>query len=406
MALHLLRLGAEAHLELEITIIESRDFENPGASGCNMCAGILSSNLIRNLRSLDLEIPPTVVQSEIESYVLHLEGAEVTIQRPDPSRRILTIFRGSGPRRGSSPYPGSFDGWLLEQAQQRGASLRRGRVDRVLPGARPRISLAGEMLEADLVVLATGINSRPPLDPAWGYSPPRSEVMSQDELLLPASLPSSQVHIFFDQPEGLIFGAVIPKGPYANISLLGEGLGSRAVRQFVGSQPLDGRFPGEDALLCGCKPRIAVSSAQGYYHDRMVAVGDAAVTRLYKDGIGSAFYTTRAAAQTALQRGISQRDFAAGYQPMCRRIAADNRYGQLLFRLWAGTRRSSFLRQSWQRVIQAEAGLPPGRQHHTRALWSMFTGDATYRRIFWLLLSPPALLALGGGVLSSLGDRR
>jgi flavin-dependent dehydrogenase len=143
--------------------------------------------------------------------------------------------------------------------------------------------------------------------------------------------------------------------------------------------------------LCGCTPRVAVALAAGIYADRLVVVGDAAVTRLYKDGIGAAFITAEAAARTAIQRGVSRRDFAAGYRPVCRRIAADNVYGHWLFRLWALTRRASFLRDAWGRAILAEAGLPVANHVHTRVLWGMFTGDESYRQIFWLSVSRPAL---------------
>lgn len=39
-ALHLLNLSAEAHLDLDVIVIEARDFNRPGLGSCNKCAGI------------------------------------------------------------------------------------------------------------------------------------------------------------------------------------------------------------------------------------------------------------------------------------------------------------------------------------------------------------------------------
>ncbi len=398
-ALHLLRFAAEADLRIDVTLLEARDFNRPGPGGCNKCAGILSSTAVRNLQTLGLLLPPDVIQAELEAYVLHLGGAQLPIHRPDPARRIVSVYRGSGPRLGSSPLPHSFDGWLLDQAQGRGADVRRGRVQTILPGDRPVVVTAHERIEADLVVLATGVNTRTPLDPAWGYRPPRTEIMAQDEVPAPGGFLDDRVHIFFDYPPGLIFGGLIPKGRYANISLLGRKLPPDAVSDFLEGHDLMRLFPDGAPTLCGCTPRVVVSPASGYYADRFVAVGDAAVTRLYKDGIGAAFVTSEAAARAAVQRGVAREDFAAGYRPVCQQIAADNRYGQLLFRSWDLIRRLPFLLNAWRGAIVVEADRPPATQIYTRVLWGMFTGDESYRQIVLLSISRPALLGLWQGVL-------
>jgi flavin-dependent dehydrogenase len=248
-----------------------------------------------------------------------------------------------------------------------------------------------ESLEAELVVVSTGINNRSILDPAWGYRPPQFEVMAQDEVNLLDSSLGSHVHVFINHPAGLIFGGVIPKGRYANISLLGKNLPRDSIAQFLDQPDLAPLLTDTPPGLCGCTPRVAITSARGYYHDRMVVVGDAAVTRLYKDGIGSAFTTARAAIQTAVFRGISQLDFAQGYHPICRRIAIDNGFGHWLFRLWGLSRHSPLLVNAWKQVIMSEALLPARSRVHERVLWGVLTGDESYGRILALLLSRPAL---------------
>jgi flavin-dependent dehydrogenase len=403
-ALHLLWLAAQAHLDIRVTILEPRDFSRPGPGGCNKCAGILSSSHLHNLNRYGLELPPDIIQCEINAYILHLQGKDLPLNRPDPNRRIVSVYRGGGPLQAGRALPRSFDDWLLGQARLNGADIRRERVRSVKRGTRPVVITARDKMEPDLLVLATGVNSQAPLEPAWGYRPPRTETMAQDEVPLLTDQLKGNIHIFFDQLPGLLFGGVIPKGNYANISLLGSHLPPDAIGRFLANPEVTRLLPKDRATLCGCQPRVAMSPASGYYADRMVVVGDAAITRLYKDGIGSAFNTARAAARTAIFQGISQQDFAAGYQPICNQIAKDNLFGRLLFRLWAFPRRSTFLLRAWRQAINVEAHLPATDRVQTRALWAMFTGDESYRKIFSLSLGLRSWLVMMQGIVKAWRD--
>ena len=122
---------------------------------------------------------------------------------------------------------------------------------------------------------------------------------------------------------------------------------------------------------------------------------DTVVQRWNRGGVHHA----EAAARTAIQHGISRRDFASGYHPTQQHIANDNLYGQFLFRLWSITQRSPFLLNAWRRAILSEIDLPTADRIHARVLWGMFTGDESYQKIFQLSLSYPALRALWQGAL-------
>jgi flavin-dependent dehydrogenase len=259
-------------------------------------------------------------------------------------------------------------------------------------------------------VLATGVNSRSPLAPEFGYAPPPTEIMAQNEVLRPSHWPENQVNVFFTEQPGVLFGALIPKGGYLNVSLLGQKLNLGDVQDFLAAQQLT-LAPGSEQAggpgpayggLCGCTPRIAVRPAGQYFGDRWVAVGDASVVRLYKDGIGSAFYTAQCAMRTAVEQGIAPAAFAAGYAPFCRSIARDNRFGRGLFRLWALTLRTPPLLHAWIQAIRRESTLPLSRRIHQRILWGMFTGEESYRTLFRLAVSPPAAAA----VLRTWGQER
>ncbi len=390
-ALHLLRAARQAGIHLEVLIFEPRDFSRPGPSGCNRCAGVLSSNLVRGLKQIGISLPESVIQAHLRTYALHLDGEVFRIEQPDPTRHILSVYRGGGPRlRLHGDRPESFDGFLLKQATDAGAQHIPARVRWAEPrDGFPLVITARERFPAHLLVLATGVNSHHPLTASFGYRPPKTEVMAQDEILLPDGYPDGEVQAFFRHPHGLKFGALIPKGHYLNISLLGEGLSTEAVEEFLEQQGLNQQW-GQPASLCGCTPRVAVSPARRYFGDHWVAVGDAAVTRLYKDGIGAAFRTAEAAMQTAVRYGIHAGAFHHHYAPLCRQIAWDNVYGRLIFRLWELTMCTPWLLDAWKRCLHREASLPPRQRVHLRILWGMFTGDEPYRTLFALSLQPRA----------------
>jgi len=401
-ALHLLHLARQRGWKrLEVLIFEPRHFERPGPGGCNRCAGILSYRLLSGMETLSLTLPDEIVQADLHAYTIHLHGSKLRIEQPDPTRRIVTVYRGGGPckRRELTPRI-SFDNFLLHQACERGAVHVQERVKKVtVEGDTVVIHTRTRTVEADFMVLATGVNSRPPLASEFGYHAPKTAVMVQDEFRLPPDWNGDQVSAFFGDMPGLLFGALIPKGRYLTVSLLGEGLRLDSVNEFADAHGLSHALLPPSGGLCGCTPRIAVGPAHHYYGSRWVAVGDAAVTRLYKDGIGSAFNTSRVAMQTAVERGISRQAFSKGYAPYCRKIHTDNRYGRLLFKLWQFSRRSSTLISAWKNAIDLERSLPSEKQVHSRILWGMLTGDEPYKKLFWLSLTPPALMNLARGWL-------
>jgi len=398
-ALHLLQAAQRSNLKLEVNIFEPRDFSRPGPGGCNRCAGILSYRLQEGLKDLGLDLPQEVIQADVHAYAAHIDGDVIRIQQPDPHRKIVSVYRGGGPRLVAGEPLASFDAFLLSQACLRGAQHITSRVRRVTWQGGPLIHTGRTKFATDLVVLATGVNSTAPLDQSFGYRGPETEVMAQDEILRPQDWSSEQVQIYFRHPPGLIFGALIPKNRYLNVSLLGNNLPTDAVYNFLEAQGLDAALLNGAGALCGCTPRVAVSPARKYYGDRWVAVGDAAVTRLYKDGIGSAFYTAQAAMHTALHQGISRRAFQTHYAPHCRQVAWDNRYGRVLFRLWGLAQRNPLLLKVWKRVILRENQAPVEERIHERILWGMFTGDEKYGDLLRLFLSRSSLAEILSGVL-------
>lgn len=392
-ALHLLHLARQRGIELEITIFEPRNHMALGPKGCKGCAGILSTRMLNALATLDLALPEELIQSELHSYTLHVDGEGLQIDQPDATRRIVSVFRGGGPHYLTGEPPASFDRYLLTQACARGARLVQSSVRKVTNEGLPVVSTRRESYPADLVVLATGVSSNNPLSASFRYQRPETEMMVQDEVLRPDSWSSNAVNVYLKQPSGVIFAVMTPKGRCLNVSLLGHRLTQDAASRFIDAVEIDPEHAGLVGL-CGCAPRIAIRPAKNYFGDRWVAVGDAAVTRLYKDGIGSAFFTAKTAMRVAISDGISGRAFRKGYLPYCKRIAADNAYGRILFRLWEFTLKTPFLLEGWTGAVRSETELPAEQRIHRRILWGMLSGDEPYRDLALLFLKPPAVRGL------------
>jgi flavin-dependent dehydrogenase len=402
-ALHLLRLARQQGIDLEVVIYEPHDFFTPGAThNCKGCAGILSAGALERMANLGLALPPEVVQSELREYEIHVPGQVTVIQQPVAGRKILSVYRGTGPRRHRGEPLASFDGFLLSAAMAAGAQYVRARVRKVTWEGRPVVHLDQTDQPADLLVLATGVNSRSPLDPVFGYQPPKSAVMAQDEILRPHDWPDDRVAGFFGDPPGLLFGALVPKGEYLNVSLLTRGSPAHAVQEFYVAQAnsLPHFFPAKPQGVCGCSPRILTEPATAYFGDRWVCVGDAVVSHLYKDGINSAFITAKAAMTSAMGAGIGREDFRRTYRPICDHLAADNRYGALLYAAFSRLLSVPRCASAFADLVRGEAGLSIERQLHARLLWGMLTGAEPYRDLLRLVLKPRGLLAFGRQWLS------
>jgi flavin-dependent dehydrogenase len=150
-----------------------------------------------------------------------------------------------------------------------------------------------------------------------------------------------------------------------------------------------------------------IHEASRPFMDRVVLIGDCGVTRLYKDGIGAAFRTAKAAARTAVFSGVSADDFRRHYWPLYRSIARDNRYGFLLFAVMHRIKALEALLKGVLRTTAAEQTGGNGARRMSLVLWDMFTGSAPYRDIFFRTLAPGFLVEfLAGTVQAAVGGPR
>ena len=398
----LLEMAERAGIELAVEIFEPRDFSCPAPAGCNMCGGIISETLVQNLAAEGINLPATVVQRGIESYMLHMDVGSVRIETPIHEKRIGAVYRGIGPRDIKERKWGSFDLHLEQLAIERGASVTRGRIDRVaLDNGRPSLAVKGEDFQTfDLLVVAVGVNS-----PALklfkqldtGYEPPRTTKTFIREYFLGEDLIErtlgDSMHVFLLNIPRLEFAAIIPKGDYASVCLLGEAIDSDLVEAFLESPEVKGCMPeswSPEPRSCQCSPKISVRGAIRPYGDRLVFVGDCGVTRLYKDGIGAAYKTAKACATTAVFEGVAATDFERYYWPVCRSILQDNAIGKL-----------TFARRALLNMTVKEQDSSNRAKDMSQVLWDLFTGSAAYKEIFVRTLHPRFLYRLGWELMAS-----
>ncbi|UCC51508.1 MAG: hypothetical protein JSV68_20740, partial [Anaerolineaceae bacterium] len=163
-----------------------------------------------------------------------------------------------------------------------------------------------------------------------------------------------------------------------------------------------------DNFVCRCSPRMQIDGAIQPFAERMVFIGDSGVSRLYKDGLGAAYRTAKAASRTAIFHGIGRDDFRDHFWPVCRTIAQDNRIGKLIFAASRQLQKRRFARRALLQMLVGEQRKPAGRRSTSAVLWDTFTGSASYRDVLQRTLQPAHLLGFTGHIaLSAMtGDDR
>ncbi len=405
-AIFLARYSSEVGISLDVDIFEPKSFAAPGPKGCNRCAGILSSSLVQNLKGLGLEIPESVIRNKITAYSLHSPFGIISVENPNPLTPIYSVYRGGGPLRFPLGVEVSLDHFLLERAKANGAKILTQRVAEIRGLPQPAVVSNGDIINYDLVVLATGVNAPNIGIVGLNYIPPRLRRMAQDELfaekddVLEAF--GDRVRICLFPKTDLVFGSLTPKGNFINVSLLGKREAPPSMDNFLASEIVRKLLPFPYQRGCGCRPLIAIGASRNPADDGFVAIGDACITRLYKDGIGSAFLTAREAARTAIYHGITRLDFQKNYLRFCQAMEKDNSWGKVLFQLHEQVQgsRTFFLAQA--RLVEKEKGKPQ-KQPFTRIIWGLFTGSYSYGYILKLAMLPNTLIKLLGAIFSETG---
>ena len=399
VSIFLLDMAKRMGLDIDIDIYEPRQFTKSGPPGCNMCGGIISESLVQMLATEGINLPPTVVQRGIDSYMLHTDVGSVLIETPLQEKRIGAVHRGSGPRDAKDFPWESFDGHLQSLATKQGARVINDRVKEVAwHNGKPLVKVRnGDPVEYDFLITATGVNA--PLrflkEEDVNYIPPITTKTHIREYYLGAEkieeFMGTSMHVFLLDLPRLEFAAIIPKGDYVSLCLLGEDIDKDLLETFLSTPVVKDCLPDSlelESPSCWCSPRINTVGAKHPYDDRLLFIGDCGVTRLYKDGIGAAYRISKAAASTAIFQGISEENFEEFIMPACKTIESDNSIGKLIFLVTQQIQKRTFARRAVLKMVSREQKLPGEKRYMSTILWDMFTGSAPYREILMRTLHP------------------
>jgi flavin-dependent dehydrogenase len=405
----LLRFAAREAFQVHVDIYEPRDFTSTGPRGCNMCGGLVAGPLVESLRAEGITLPQAVVKNRIDSYSLVTSAGSVRVVAPGRRPPALAVYRGAGPRDTEHPGACGLDGFLLELVQRIGANVVRSRVTTVAwAGGRPEISTGGTPIRYDLLAVATGVNlagGRLLDDLGMSSTRPETSQVYVTELRSEvARQPDTTMEIVVPDVAGVDAVGVIPKGEFSTLCVLGKGVDRPAVEAVFGS-PLMQQYAETVVVptggICHCAPRLNVREAPQPFANRVVLVGDCGVARLYKDGLGSAFRTARAAARTAVCSGVGEGDFRRGYWPVYHGIARDNRYGMVVFALLRKLRRTPRLLRASLSVAESEQDSGRSSRPMNGILWDLFTGGHSYRSILRRVCDPRLALRVGARLVRS-----
>ena len=410
---HALEFANRLDLKIQIDIYEAKNFNKIGSGGCNHCGGIVSESLVQKLSTDGILIPSEIIQRSINSYSLHVEQGDAVIQTPSKEHRIASVFRGCGPKGCMDTNERSFDNFLLSLCQEKGAKVNMEKVkglERVKDGVIVK-PVKSEDKKYDLVVGAVGLGKKS-LDMfktiCPDFSPPKVTRTYISEFYLVQDRVNKHfggsMHVFLLNLPNITFGALIPKDDYVTLVLLGKDIDKETVEKFISAEQVKGCFPKDvvlqDAAPCKCYPFINVKGAIQPYDNNVVLIGDSASSKLYKNGIGAAYITGRAAAKAAVFEGISKKSFEKFYAPSCKGLDRDNRIGKLIFLVTRIIQRSSLLKKAVLYSVLREQKTKYTDKLMSSALWDTFTGSASYRNILRRFFHPTLLFNLARGVFS------
>lgn len=455
-AMRLLRRAHAAGKTVRVVIIEKKTelaFYQPefhcAWEGCNYCAGGISPRLADILREEGLALPDEIVESRAQEVVVHGDWKSVRLVVPR-GREMLSVFRGTRPRQRIGRYF-NFDSFLLERAIEAGAEVISGEaVDAGYEEGRPvvRYRATGDggdaggsgdperTIRADFLVFAGGVNRSPGMDLASdpllsrlqslipGFRPPRIRPALIAEMQAvsrePGALEAVDAEVHFCQYGSkdlrIEMSSLIPKRDWVTVVLLGRSIDKARpsefldiVQRFVELPHIRRLLPPGIALRagCSCHPSMAVGAARRPFGERIALIGDMAVSRLYKDGLFSAWTTSASLADCLVDRGLDRASLHERYAPVVRGFDRDNVYGRIIFAI----SRTVFSRPAMSRVLY-QAVLSERRHTHQQrwrlapVLWQIASGDETYRHIFGAMLNPAALWSIfTGGLLTTIRNK-
>ncbi|MFH1574412.1 MAG: hypothetical protein ABIG68_10530, partial [Acidobacteriota bacterium] len=292
------------------------------------------------MTEMRLSPPDSLVQGEVRSVTIQSEWKNIELAVP-AGRRMFSVFRGSRPVHRSDRHV-NFDSFLLDKAVEEGSTLITGEVHGIQSGSGGELvvsfttgdgtSRRYHALPAAFLAFAGGVNERPGAHPREsrlggslrqlmpGFRPPvvRKALIFELEAD-PASVNLLKGEVCFidygSRNLQIEMSSLLPKEQFITGVLIGRTIDQAEpmeyqdiVRTFMDLPHIRRLVPRMPELptACICSPNMTVGTASQPYGDRVAVIGDLAVSRLYKDGIYSAYVTAGGLADAVLSAGIDR----------------------------------------------------------------------------------------------------
>ncbi len=438
-AIFLLREARHLNQELDVVIVERKSLLKPEGDhwwckGCNFGAGGVSPRLSNIMERSRIHIPPEIIRGEINRIWIQGMWKNIPLKVPK-QMKMYSVFRGSLPFKLKDQQPG-LDAVLLGMAIEEGAKYLQGEavgitsVDSKMPELSVKIASGGTIsLPASFVVVATGVNA--PAGKDYTNIPLIRSIRKLNPTFVPARLRRTIVfelnvphqiltknlknEIYFieygSKELPLEHIALVPKGDYLTISAIGECIdkavlprdSQKIIKKIMALPPIKRILPNiaDYPVACTCVPRMTVGVAKNPYADRVALIGDAVGSRLYKDGLYSAFLTASRLAHTILHNGVEKKSLIREYGKTVQWLSMDNRFGKRVFRLirltFSAPLLSRILYQSFATELKRKE---KNKRPLGQVLWKIASGHADYREIWKDMFRFKVLASvLLGGVL-------
>jgi flavin-dependent dehydrogenase len=441
-AISLLREARRMNRAIEVVIVERKTVQMIGdrhwrMRGCNYGAGGISPRLNSVMEQEGIHIPAENIQGEINRIWIHGLWKNIPIKVPS-QMKMHSVFRGSLPSERIDGQTG-LDSFLLGKAVEEGATILQGEVLEVSYPDRdtPALSIkkaTGDIISmpASFVTLSMGVNARAGKDHKENplilsvqrinpeFVPARVRRTLVFELKIPRKVLEKNLknEVYFIEYGSKKFPlehlALIPKGDFLTVTVIGKYIDDavlprdirKTIDKIVKLPQLNRILPNIAAypVACACSPRMTVRTAKNPFARNLAIIGDAAGSRLYKDGLYSAYLTASKLARTVLHEGSDKKTLSREYGKTIKWLAMDNRFGKSVFRLIRLTFSTPILSRILYQTFATELKIRDKRKRPlAQILWKIASGYADYKEILKDMFSFTALTSVfGGGILVTL----
>lgn len=439
LAIRLFTEAAKAQKNIKITIIDDKlpRQKKCELKGCNYCAGIVSPRLDKALLDNNIKIPEELICEQFSHIWFHGLWKNFPLKIPS-DQKMYSLFRGAFPTDRPDSVQG-FDSFLLSQAQQRGAEVLEGKAIDICytKSKNPRVTLlsgSGKQttIESDFCAIALGINhlqkgrehdsffnSYQKLNPK--YKPPKIRPALIVELKPGRDYLKKYMHkeIYFvvsgSEKLQLDHISLVPKKDYLTVALIGKSIDQASfpkdsrtiISRFLNLSHIQTILPNltmdNTQIACTCTPFMVAGPSKHPVCHKIAAVGDALGSRLYRDGIFSAYASAEALAKTVVHKGSDRKTLAGGYERILLWLKTDNRYAQLVLSVIQIILKSSVMSRILYQTYATEMKFRTKEQWPLgKVLFDLGSGAVNYANVFRNMIRIPVLLSIIKGCIKTI----